>query len=292
MGAAKREYFSALIASPDNRPAALFRVTRSLLTQGLREDPLQGCAEDFGQYLHDKIAQIRDGLDTDRVVSDGMMEAVLEAVIWEEFDTVAPDDMDRILRRLNATTCLLDPCPSWLVLATQEVTRGWLQGIVNASLREGVFPTALKEAVVRPLLKKPSLDPAVLSNYRPPTSNLRFVAKVVESVVAHQLPRYLDETVYLDPFQSGFQPGYSTETALVALVDDLWRTRGRGCSSVLVLLDLSTAFDTIDHGILLQWLEGCVPIFIQDRPTTLQGEELVGGDVASTTATQGETSGL
>ncbi|XP_058015869.1 farnesyl pyrophosphate synthase isoform X2 [Ahaetulla prasina] len=70
--------------------------------------------------------------------------------------------MDRLLGRLNATTCLLDPCPSWLVLATQEVTRGWLQGITNASLLEGVFPAALKEAVVRPLLKKPSLDPAVL----------------------------------------------------------------------------------------------------------------------------------
>ncbi|XP_058023921.1 uncharacterized protein LOC131190598, partial [Ahaetulla prasina] len=160
-----------------------------------------------------------------------------------------------LLGRLHATTCLLDPCPSWLVLATREVTRGWLQGIINASLVEGVFPAALKEAVVRPLLKKPSLDPAILGNYRP-VSNLRFVAKVVESVVAWQLPQYLDEAVYLDPFQSGFRPGHSTETALVALVDDLWRARDRGCSSALVLLDLSAAFDTIDHGILLHRLEG------------------------------------
>ncbi|XP_058039494.1 uncharacterized protein LOC131198648 [Ahaetulla prasina] len=134
MRVAKREYFSALIASADNRLAALFRVTRSLLHQRAVEDPLHGHAEKFGQYLHYKIAQIREGLDSEWVGSGGMAEAGLEVTIWDEFDTVAPEDMDRILGRLNVTTCLLDPCPSWLVLATREVTRGWLQGIVNASL--------------------------------------------------------------------------------------------------------------------------------------------------------------
>ncbi|XP_058024600.1 uncharacterized protein LOC131190994 [Ahaetulla prasina] len=252
---AKRSYVSSLIASADNCPAILFRVTHSLLQQEGREDPLQGRAEEFNGYLYDKIVQLRDGLDQNWVDPGESSETRLVEVVWDNFDPVTPEDMDRLLGRLNATTCLLDPCPSWLVLATQEVTRGWLQGITNASLWEGVFPAALKEAVVRPLLKKPSLDPAVLGNYRP-VSNLRFTAKVVESAVACQLPQHLDEAVYLDPFQSGFWPRYSTETALVALVDDLWRARDRGYSSALVLLDLSVAFDTIDHGILLRWLEG------------------------------------
>ncbi|KAF7246492.1 PDZ domain-containing RING finger protein 4, partial [Varanus komodoensis] len=64
-------------------------------------------------------------------------------------------------------------------------------------------------------------------NYRPVT-NIPFLGKVLERVVAGQLQALLDETDYLDPFQSGFRPGYGTESALVALYDDLCREKDRG----------------------------------------------------------------
>ena len=88
-----------------------------------------------------------------------------------------------------------------------------------------------------------------IGNYRP-IANVSFLSKV-ERVVADQLQDLLDETNALDPFQLGFRPRSSTETALVALFDDLLREADRGKMSLLVLLDISTAFDTIDHGILL-----------------------------------------
>ncbi|KAF7235229.1 Protein TANC1 [Varanus komodoensis] len=112
-----------------------------------------------------------------------------------------------------------------------------------------------EKAVVRPVLKKASLDPEVAANYRP-VANIPFLGKVLERVVAAQLQSLFDETDYLDPFQSGFRPGYGTESALVALYDDLCRGKDRGSASLLVLLDLSAAFDTIDHGILLDRLVG------------------------------------
>ncbi|KAF7242518.1 LINE-1 retrotransposable element ORF2 protein [Varanus komodoensis] len=112
-----------------------------------------------------------------------------------------------------------------------------------------------KEAVVRLVLKKASLDPEMATNYRP-VANILFLGKVLERVVAGQLQALLDETNYLDPFQTGFRPGYGTESALVALYDDLCREKDRGSVSLLVLLDHSVAFDTIDHGILLDRLAG------------------------------------
>ncbi|KAF7239662.1 putative RNA-directed DNA polymerase from transposon BS [Varanus komodoensis] len=83
-----------------------------------------------------------------------------------------------------------------------------------------------------------------------------YAVAVLERVVAGQLQALLDETDYLDPFQSGFRPRYGTESALVALYDDLCREKDRGSASLLALLDLSAAFDTIDHGILLDRLAG------------------------------------
>ena len=112
-----------------------------------------------------------------------------------------------------------------------------------------------------------------IGNYRP-IANVPFMSKVVERVVADQLQARLDETNALDPFQSGFRPCHGTETALVALLDDLLREADRGKTSLLVLLDISAAFGTVDHGILLRvselgiggqalaWLRS----FLGDRP--------------------------
>ncbi|KAF7249443.1 hypothetical protein EYD10_05220 [Varanus komodoensis] len=95
------------------------------------------------------------------------------------------------------------------------------------------------------------------TNYRL-VANIPFLGKAFERVVAGQLQALLDETDYLDPFQSGFRPGYGTESALVALYDDLCREKDMGSASLLVLLDLSVAFDTIDHGEAVAVLNWCL----------------------------------
>ncbi len=97
-------------------------------------------------------------------------------------------------------------------------------------------------------LKKTQLDPKDLVNYRL-ISDLPFLSKILEK-----------KNDICEDFQSGFRPFHRTETALIRVTNDLLLSSDRGCISLLVLLDLSTVFDTIDHNILLNRLENFVGI--------------------------------
>ena len=104
-----------------------------------------------------------------------------------------------------------------------------------------------------PLLKKDSLDPDILKNYRP-VSNLSFVSKILEKVVSKRLRTHKVEHGLDEPFQSAYRTGHSTETAILRVQNDILRAIDGGHCVFLVLLDLSAAFDTVSHNIILKRL--------------------------------------
>ncbi len=91
---------------------------------------------------------------------------------------------------------------------------------MNCCLDSGQVPETLKIASVVPRLKKEGLDRNILGNYRP-VSNLPFLSKVIEKVVASQLTSYLQQHQLLDPLQSAYRKGHSTETALLKIKADM-----------------------------------------------------------------------
>ena len=127
-----------------------------------------------------------------------------------------------------------------------------LTRLINASLSEGKFPSSFKSARVVPLIKKPNVDKENLKNYRP-ISNLSFISKVTERVVAAQLQTYLEENSLYASKQSAYRRCHSTETALLLVTNDFLCATDSRKECVLVL-DFSSAFDVIDQRIFLERL--------------------------------------
>ena len=153
----------------------------------------------------------------------------------------------------GSKSCSLDPLPTWLMKECIDGLLPVITRLVNYSLQQGHVPQCMKVARVCPIIKKANADPEVLSNYRP-ISNLSFVSKLIERAVSDQLQPYLIANNLYAPRQSSYRPNHSTETALLRVQNDLLRALDDGAEAALVLLDLSAAFDTIDHNLLLQRL--------------------------------------
>ncbi len=96
--------------------------------------------------------------------------------------------------------------------------------------------------------------PPLRAKEKRPVSLLPFIAKTLERVVFNQVLLFLSQNNKLDANQSGFRSGHSTDTVLLSVTEALWITKADSKSSVLILLDLSAAFNTVNHQILLSTL--------------------------------------
>ena len=123
--------------------------------------------------------------------------------------------------------------------------------IINNSLACGCVPSLLKTAIITPIIKTIRKNyPNDLKGYRP-ISNLPFISKVLENVVADQLHHHLQNNNLYARMQSAYRKYHSTETAIIRVYNDILRAIDDHQDVILVLLDLSAAFDTIDHQILI-----------------------------------------
>ena len=259
---ARRSFFSDIIARNNNNSRALFatvdRLTNPPVPVASELLSTKAC-NDFASFFTDKIQKIRQTVSAS-ISSTGYVLSQCARKTnsnMTQFHTINLKNLEDIIQHLKTSSCCLDILPTGVFKNVLNCLASDLLQIVNTSLLSGIFPQALKTAVIKPLLKKNNLDTTLMSNYRP-ISNLPFLSKIIEKVVFQQLNLFLSLNNSFDAFQSGFRPHHSTETALVKVFNDIHLNTDSGKISVLVLLDLSAAFDTVDHDILLDRLENWV----------------------------------
>jgi hypothetical protein len=170
------------------------------------------------------------------------------------FSHVKRRELLHIIRESPHKSCQLEPLPYTLLTTSFDCMLPASLAICNKSIRDGQLPECEKLAVIAPMLKKSGRDPDAAVSYRP-ISNLTLLLKLIEQVVCCQLKTYLRDHQFLVPQQSAYRKHHSTETATLKVASDIFNAADTGRVTILVLLDLSAAFDTVDHEILVRQLE-------------------------------------
>ena len=169
--------------------------------------------------------------------------------------------LKKVLLAINKKSCCLDPAPTHIISDCFAKLYPLFLNLINTSISESNFPTSLKYAVVTPIIKDSSGDRDCLKNYRP-ISNLPFLSKLEERAIYEQLKTHIEDNKLLCHYQSSYRPGYSCETAMTKVVNDIQYSVSIKNCVALVTLDSSSAFDTVDHQILLNKLKN--QFYIQD----------------------------
>ena len=149
-----------------------------------------------------------------------------------------------------------DPIPIKILTDCFPVLSTYILQIVNDSLQTGSFPSCLKHATVTPVIKDTNGDHEDLKNYRP-ISNTPKLAKIIEKCALSQISAHLQKNDLNSSAQSASKEKHSCETAIFKVVNDMQSEIKKNNLSVILMLDLSAAFDTIDQTRLLNKLEAC-----------------------------------
>ncbi|KAM9423473.1 uncharacterized protein cyld isoform 2-T2 [Salvelinus alpinus] len=251
VSAAKANFYHSKFQASASNPRKLFATFSSLLNPPPPPPPSSLSADDFVNHFEKKVDDIRSSFAKSNDTA-GSAHTALPCALTS-FSPLSPDEISRLVTAGRPTTCPLDPIPSSLLQTISGDLLPYLTSLINSSLTAGYVPSVFKRARVAPLLKKPTLDPSDVNNYRP-VSLLSFLSKTLERAVLGQLSCYLSQNDLLDPNQSGFKTSHSTETALLCVTEALRTAKANSLSSALILLDLSAAFDTVNHQILLSTL--------------------------------------
>ena len=247
----KSEYLEKCFAS-ENKPLKysmlqqLLGKNNAVLPQSLGEP--ECLAKNFNAFFVKKIEAVLVSLP----LTNGLELNDSHTTTRDNFQVSTLSYFHLLLPKITNSTVPSDVFPTRLSKIVLTNSPDYFITLINLTLQKGYFPNQFKQGVMMPLLKKSNLDSELLSSYRPVT-NLRFLSKVIEGVVFEQISFYLESYNLMSKYQSAFRCSHSTETALLKVFNDLcYLDESR--SMMYIRLDLSAAFDKIDHQFLIEIL--------------------------------------
>ena len=254
------DYYKTQLSISDNKKDT-YRIVNNLMDRQLSQKIFpnikegQELCEEMKDFFVQKVESIYSNIENnvDGIKPEDYSESFSGAP-FSQFKPVSEDELRVIIKELNKKECEEDPIPLKIFMQCLNELMQILLFIINDSLINGRFPSLLKNALVRPAIKDESGDINSYKNYRP-ISNLPFLSKILEKAVQKQLDKHLDTHNLHAEHQSGYRKDHSCETATLTIYNDILCLNDTKSKVVLLLLDLSAAFDTVNHEILLAKLK-------------------------------------
>ena len=247
---AKNKYYIDQIKSSGKDTKKLFRISSTLLGKLTKRilpgnSPLTN-ATNFDSYFYIKTSKIIDTLPRPCIPP---ISSPIYSLSTFSLPTII--NINNLLLTVKST-CKLDPIPLCLLYSLSSLLFPFYTQIIDRSLTAGIFPSHMKYAHLIPIPKNKSIDRSTISNYRH-ISNLSFISKTIERIIA-KLRTYINTNNILYKLQSAYTTDKSTETSLLHTLNNILLFP-KDTPTILILLDLSSAFDTLDHNILIRSLE-------------------------------------
>lgn len=165
---------------------------------------------------------------------------------------VTEQEISKIISKLKITHTEVNNIPVKLFKSIGNLVSAPLAKIISSSFSHGIFPDSLKWAKITPVYKKE--DKKSVTNYRP-ISSLSYISKVFERCMANRIVSFFNKFQLFSDYQYGFLKNRSTKDAIFNFTESIYDALDSKNHNISILVDLKAAFDTVNHGILINKLE-------------------------------------
>ena len=244
----KKEFWELKLFECKNKSLTTWKYINDVAGRSKADEGKEIEIGSFKKYLDDKIGEVKS-VDGDLF----QIEVSSRTSVLDEFFEVDEEELVKMINNLPNKQCALDPIPTWLLKQIASLIAPFLVSIFNSSFKSVTVLQGSKLACMTPILKIPKLNQSEPSSYRP-ISNVPALSKRLERLVLERTRSYLVENDLFPRFQSAYRPFHSTETAITKIQMDILKAADEGRFSLLILLDLFSAFDLVNHNILINKL--------------------------------------